>query len=389
MKRIAIISFNHQESSLCLAKYIAKQGCMVDWYFINRPYWRGRVSGFEFWRGNANWGLHPLEANEIPEIKDYMGDYNVQLYLITFDSSRRYSFLGLDKLTLWYACREIQKRRYDAIDIIGQTDYIKLCHQCLRKENITHTYHEVGSHQNNISSTPSVDISIKDNSKVILHSRSTYQRYISLPGVDKQKAHIIPFGKFETSLLYGKKETMDIPLDLNKPTFLFFGMIRPYKGLDILAESMKILKPYYKRFNLIVAGGGDDPNLSFFDSLSNCFVYNHFLENDEMMQLISICSVVVLPYHTASQTGIIPTIALYGKPAIATNVGAFPELIENGKNGLLVDKENPTSFAEAMFSCIDNSQVLESLTEGMRSFGVGDRWDWNTIAKQTLDILYD
>jgi hypothetical protein len=110
----------------------------------------------------------------------------------------------MDKLTLWLACHHIKKQHYDAINIVGQVSHVELCHNFLKGENITHTYHEVGSHQNDIVSTPSVDVSVRDHSKVILHSKSTFLRYMNLPNVNKQKVAIIPFGKFETSKLYMK-----------------------------------------------------------------------------------------------------------------------------------------------------------------------------------------
>ncbi len=388
-KRIAIISFYHEESSLCLAKHIAKLGYLVDYYYINCPPSNGIVPGFEFWRAKIHWGLQQLKDSEIPEIANYMEGLPVRLFLITYDTRRRFSIPRFDKITLWYACYKIRKKHYDAINIVGQVEYIQYCHKYLRSENITHTFHEIGSHQNNITSSPTVNISIRDNSKVILHSYATYQRFISIPYADIDRTTVIHFGKFETSLLYTKDIDMNIPLDLRKPTFLFFGMIKPYKGLDNLAEAIKILAPFKDKFNLIIAGKGIDPSLSFFESLSNCWVYNKFLKNDEMMHLISICSIVVLPYHSASQTGIIPTISLYGKPAIATSVGAFPEFIKNGKNGILIEKDNPVALAEAMQCVIDHPDILSHISSGSAMFGNNDQFDWTYLADKTISFLLE
>jgi hypothetical protein len=62
MKRIAIISFNHGESSLCLAKNIAKEHLLVDYYYINNPITKGRVPGFEYYQAKIHWGLQRLDA---------------------------------------------------------------------------------------------------------------------------------------------------------------------------------------------------------------------------------------------------------------------------------------------------------------------------------------
>lgn len=387
MKKIAIISFNHEESSLCLAKYIALRGIKVDYYYINKPYLKGYVPGFEFWRAKIHWGIQKLLPKDIPEINEYVKGCDVNFYLITYDTSRRYSYIGLDRLVLWASCKYIKTRDYDAVNIVGQNPEVERCHKYLRGENIIHTYHEIGTHYDNVKSTPSVDISIKDKSKVILHSISTYERYVDLPNTDKKNISIIPFGKFETCKLYDKETYINIPLDLSKPTFLFFGLIRPYKGLDLLASTMKLLSKYNERFNLIIAGSGSDENLPFFQTLSNCFVLNRYISNYEMVNLIKQCSAIVLPYHTASQTGIISTIALYSKPVIATNVGAFQEMIENRKNGIVVEKNNPDAFANAMKECFENLNLLKDLSFGMSMYGNGDKYDWNAIADKTISFF--
>ena len=389
MKRIAIISFYHEESSICLAKYMAKSpDVRVDYYYINNPSSKGRVPGFEFWRVNVRWGIQELRDSEIPEICKYSQGSNIHYYLITFDSaSRRYSLLGLDKLTLWNACRIIKSRHYDAIDIVGQVGMVRYCHRYLKGQNVTHTFHEIGSHQDDIASTNVIDEVIKDGDKVILHSRATYNRYIGLPGADKNLTTIIPFGKFETNLLYAKKVELNIPLDLTKPTFLFFGARKPYKGLDILRRAVERLKSIENQYNIVIAGGGEDENVEFFKSLKNCFVLNRFLSNDEMMSFIELSSVIVLPYHTASQTGIISTCSLYAKPVIATKVGAFPEMVIDGKNGVLVDPENPEAFATVMKDCIVNTAMLEHLSNGAANYGRNDIFDWNNIAEKTLSFI--
>jgi len=138
---------------------------------------------------------------------------------------------------------------------------------------------------------------------------------------------------------------------------------------------------------LIIAGGGKDDSLCYFQSLNNCYIYNKYLRNDEMMHLIQMSSVVVLPYHSASQTGIIPTVALYGKPVIASAVGALPEVVEHNINGILVEKDNPIAFAAAMRRCIEDKDYLTLLCKGMCRFGNSDKWDWDNIAAQTLSFI--
>jgi len=389
MKRIAIISFYHTESSLCLAKYLAEQGVEVDYFaiavYIHDCGWQ---SGFEYPRASRRLGLHRLTAQEVPELYEYSKGLPVQYHLIRLfwhsEIARCINHFIWQRVFSY-----IRKQHYEAIDIVGQKPWIKIIHDGLSGENLVHTLHEVGSHQDGIATNSLMETLIKDKTPLVFHSQSTADRFLNIPGSECNRIAVIPFGKFETSLLYERAVEINHGMDLTKPTFLFYGIIKPYKGLDILAKSMKLLSKDHDKFNLIVAGDGMDSNIPYFESLNNCYVLNRFLSNEEMMELNKICSAVVLPYHTASQTGIIPTCFLYGKPVIATSVGAFVESVRNGYNGLLVEKDNPQAFAEAMKRCYEGPSLLTTLSHGAKNYGNGDAFDWRIIAQQTLRFIFE
>jgi len=384
--RIAIISIFHAESSLCLAKYLAKQGCSVDYYFVaNLLHDRKCTPGFEYPKAKRCIGNHLLTHDEVPEIYDYMEGLPVRLFLTRIIHHERYPRLHhyLMKVLMW----QIKKRHYDAINIVGQLSWINEAHDVLKGENLIHTFHELGNHSGELKPLKIVESAIKDGSKVILHSKATYDRFMSLPGANPDKTTMIPFGKFETSKLYVKEQDVPLPFDNDKPMLLFYGYIAHYKGLDILAKSLEILKSDWNKFNIVVAGAGDVPCLDFFKSLPNGYLLNRYLSNDEMMNLIRQSSAILLPYRTASQTGIIPTCTLYGKPFIATNVGAFAESVQNEYNGLLVEPENPEAFAEAIKRVIDEETLLSTISEGASEFGNGDTFDWDSIANKTLSFV--
>lgn len=387
-KKISIISFFHTESSLCLAKYLAKQGCTVDYYYVaNWLHDRKSTSGFEYTKAKRILGNHLLSKDEVPEIYDYLEGLPVRVFLTRIIHHDRYPKLHryLMKVLMW----QIKHRHYDAIDLVGQASWINEAHEALKGENLIHTFHELGNHSGELKPLRVVESAIKDGSKVILHSQATYNRFLSLPNVNPDRVTMIPFGKFETCKLYVHEQNIPLPFNNDKPILLFYGYIASYKGLDILAKSIEKIKADWDKFNLIIAGSGDDSSIPYFKSLHNCYVLNRFLSNDEMMNLIRQSSVVLLPYRSASQTGIIPTCTLYGKPFIATNVGAFSESVIDGYNGLLIEPENPEAFANAIKRILDERNLLKNLAYGASKFGNGDKFDWNIIAKQTISFFYD
>ena len=385
--RIAIISYFFTESTACLAKYIAKQGIEVDYYLkSNLLHEKGVYSGFEYKYSRKTPGISRLENDSIKEIIEYTEGLPVKYYVLHLISDLpKYDLIN--KCILRKSMSYLKRQKYDAINIVGQFPLIEYMHNCLKGENLIHTFHEIGSHQDGQRTTPIIDAAIRDSSKVIIHSASTAKRFLSLPDAKEENVRVIPFGKFETNLLYERDVNINVPLDLSKPTFLFYGYIQPYKGLDILCSAHKELGQCLDKFNLIIAGNGKDESLQYFHNQKNCFVINRFLSNDEMMKLNRMADVIVLPYHTASQSGIVPTSFLYNKPIIATAVGAFVETITDGVNGVLVEKDNPQAFALAMKTLFEAPHLIRKLSEGTKLFGNGDCFDWDIIARESLKFI--
>lgn len=139
--------------------------------------------------------------------------------------------------------------------------------------------------------------------------------------------------------------------DPSKKTLLFFGLIREYKGLDILIEAMSYLDDSYQ---LIIAG---EPYGSFdlYSELitkspfkENIKVYNRYIADNEVPLFFSGADVCVLPYRSATQSGIGAIAAHFELPLITTNVGGLKEAIEGPGTGTVVDEISPKAIAEAI-----------------------------------------
>lgn len=388
-RRIAIITFFHTEASLCLSKYMAIQGTEVDCYVIaDIHHDKGFMPGIEYQKATKFPGIVKLTSESAPELVEDSNGISVTYYLLRIISfSSR--LLPLNNIVFKRALKQIRNRRYDAINIVGQWPWVSIFHDGLKDLNITHTFHEIGNHEKNELLTPLLESVIRDRSKVILLSKATKVRFESIPGADLCKSKYTPMGCFYTLLLYQKDVKLDMGLDLQKPTFLFYGFLKPYKGLDLFEKACRLMDDIQDQFNVIVAGAGSDPSLPYFQSRINCYVLNRYLSDQEMLYLNKISHVVVLPYKTASQSGIIPTSFMFGNPIIATNVGALAEAVTNGVNGFVVAPNDAEQFASAMRRIIENKSTFESLRKGALKFGHGDEYDWNNIAKETIDYLLE
>ena len=150
---------------------------------------------------------------------------------------------------------------------------------------------------------------------------------------------------------------------------LFFGFIRKYKGLDILLESMKLLKEksihttmgaHATNVKLLVAGEfyeDDKPYLEQIDRLglrNDVILKTDFVPDTEVKYFLSAADVVVQPYRNATQSGVTPLAYYFEKPMIVTNVGGLPSLVPHEKAGLVAEPN-----AEAIAAAIERFYQLD------------------------------
>lgn len=172
------------------------------------------------------------------------------------------------------------------------------------------------------------------------------------------------------------------------PLLLFFGIIRPYKGLDILLRAMPgIVRRTGAR--LIVAGefySGRDETLKLVDDLDlreHVAIVDSYIPTEDVALYVSASSVVVLPYRSATQSGIVQVAYQFDCPVIATDVGGLSEMIHHGETGLLVPPEDPKTLGEAVTRYLEGG--MESAMRGAVQ-RIKASFSWDRMA-ETLEEL--
>lgn len=133
---------------------------------------------------------------------------------------------------------------------------------------------------------------------------------------------------------------------------LFFGFVRPYKGLDVLIEAVGLLKD--PGVFLTIAGEfweGEDKIKARIDELGleeNIEIVPRYLKEAEIAEYFARSDVVVLPYRSATGSGVVPLAYHYGKPVIVTSVGGLPDVVDEGETGWIVPPEAPSALAAAI-----------------------------------------
>jgi glycosyltransferase involved in cell wall biosynthesis len=145
---------------------------------------------------------------------------------------------------------------------------------------------------------------------------------------------------------------------------LFFGYVRRYKGLHLLLEAMpQILKNIPLKL-LIVGEFYDDEEthrkeIQRLRLADHVIVHSQYILNDEVALYFSACDVVVLPYISATQSGIVQIAYHFDKPVIATDVGGLAEVVLDGKTGHIVPPSNSEALAEAVCTFYDEKKEEE------------------------------
>lgn len=150
-----------------------------------------------------------------------------------------------------------------------------------------------------------------------------------------------------------KEARKSLGIDEDQKTILFFGFIRHYKGLDILLEAMSRPEVRELGIKLLVVGEYYEDG-SVYQSLieeldlqDSLLLHTEFVPNDQVGQYFSASDLVVLPYRSATQSGITQVAYSFSVPMLVTNVGGLPELVEDDKVGFVVEA-NAAAIKEAI-----------------------------------------
>ncbi len=134
---------------------------------------------------------------------------------------------------------------------------------------------------------------------------------------------------------------------------LFFGYVRRYKGLHLLLEAMPSVLEHLKT-TLYVVGEFYDDREKYMDQIrklgleGRVRIVAEYVPNDQVALYFSACDVVVLPYVSATQSGIVQIAYQFDKPVIATDVGGLAEVVIDKTTGFIVTPNDPRALAEAI-----------------------------------------
>lgn len=177
--------------------------------------------------------------------------------------------------------------------------------------------------------------------------------------------------------LLGLKST-----DIN---ILFFGLVRDYKGLDLLLNALNDNRLKNYPIHLTVAGEFYENPTKYEEIISklkleNVTIHNKFIDNESVKNYFCACDLVVLPYKTATQSGVTQIAFHFEKPMLVTDVGGLSEIVKDGRSGY-VCKPHSESIANCLFDfCSNKTDFSLSLIEEKKKFS------WENMTKSIREL---
>lgn len=199
------------------------------------------------------------------------------------------------------------------------------------------------------------------------------------PGL-RGRVHSVPHGPVGPIHCHPGPALVEGPMSL-----LFFGRIHAYKGLGAFVDLVIRLSKAGLPVLGVVAGRGDDLERHRATmAAAGCFeIRDRYVPPAEADELFSQAHVVVLPYTDGTQSGVAAMALGHGRPVVATAVGAIPDLVRDGVNGLLVPPGDADALHAAVSALVSDAALHRRLAAGARSLADGEL-SWAAIADETV-----
>jgi glycosyltransferase involved in cell wall biosynthesis len=220
---------------------------------------------------------------------------------------------------------------------------------------------------------------------VVAHSEHGARRLREQVGLDPDRVRVIHHGAFD--YLTHLPEEKPLPPELEGaegPVILFFGLLRPYKGIDTLLEAFRRIDGA----ELWIAG---NPRMDVeplrrlaAEASGRVRFLPRFVEDAEIPAIMRRAGVVVLPYRDAEHSGVLYAALAFGKPLVLSAVGGFPEVADQGA-AHLVPPEDPAALAATLSKLVTDEGARAELGEAAARAAAG-AYSWDEAARQTLAL---
>ena len=178
-------------------------------------------------------------------------------------------------------------------------------------------------------------------------------------------------------------------IDENKQYMLFFGLVRAYKGLDLLLDAFGMIKEELPELQLLVAGEFYEDEEKYRSQITangltdRVVLRNEFIPDADLRKYFGAADLIVQPYRSATQSGVTQVAFHFEKPMLVTNVGGLPEIVPDGKIGYVVEPD-AQAISDALVRYYDEARE-EAFTEGVRE--EKKKYGWDRMTSAVISVI--
>lgn len=239
--------------------------------------------------------------------------------------------------------------------------------------------------------------------QMFVHTEKMKTQLVNDFSVDARAVTVIPFGinnavpNTELTVAEAKRR---LGIESNAKTILFFGAIRPYKGLEYLVDAFFRLVERHPEYRLIIAGAGRKETEAYLAQIQSTIsghpkakqvIQNvQYIPDEETELYFKAADVLALPYTEVFQSGVLFLAYSFGLPVIATDVGSIREDIVEGETGFLSAPRDPISLAKAIEQYFESDlyKVLDRKRSGIREYA-RQRHSWELVGEMTRNVYLE
>lgn len=305
-----------------------------------------------------------------------------------------FSFRNLVNFFSFRNIKLINKIKPDIVHFSGlypQTSLFTFLYKIYKKYPTINTFHglhrrpldQLGTDKNLLGILVSIADFMKYLVKLdagIVHTRKDKDVLLK-SSLNVKSIAVIPHGAYTFLKRYGETET-----ESEGNCILFFGYMGENKGIEYLIKATPFVSEEIPDFKVIIAGEGNFSKYRKFISDKSKFeIYNEFIPNERVSELFQRAKIVVLPYtYHQGHSGVLTIAFSFWKPVIVTNVGDLPNLVKNGKEGLIVPSKDPEALARAIIKLLKDDELRRQM--GENAYKKAQELSWDNIAKKHIEV---
>ena len=323
------------------------------------------------------------------EQKDYSNDmFKVENTQFLINTANPFNIIGV--------ANKIKKMKPDLVIMQWWHPYFAPCYWILesvlgKKIQKMFICHNVFPHERFPMDRFLTKLVLKKGDSYIVHSKSDGEDLLTIkPDANYRQNPHPTYNAFTIRNITKEQAREELGKSMDEKLLLFFGFVREYKGLKHLLNAMPDIKDKLQNVKLMVVGSFGDDKEDYIELIKNnhiedCVeVIDGYTPDNEVEKYFAGCDLVVLPYESATQSGIVQIAYGFEKPVVATAVGGLPDVVKDKKTGYIVEPQDPKEITDAVvdfYECEREKDFIKHIKESAYEFS------WERMVQTITDLI--